>query len=465
MNIFKSITLENINSRAFGKMFMGFIFIQAFIMFSFLFKAKTIVFALLAIFVGGTLLYNPLAAVVLYSFLAPAHQWFGEAVGQRLAFLLPVSVEISLILRYLVKSNTTYFRLEKWMLFPCLLFLVIISLSILLNGAEGIVVVLSGIMRYAQLFIIPLFMPSIIDSFSKLKTLFVVIILSALLSLIPDIRLLLSGQPGRVMGFSLDPNFFAMFIVMVLPILYCFILNSRNIFVKVLGICSALVLLTALIGTLSRGGIIALFIVFLFIILRSERKKLLILSGLVSVILLFVIVPRNKWLAFTDIERMTSVATRQGVQRAGWEMLKGNLWLGVGPGKFEERVYGFAKYSKSLLVVRNIKWSLHNNYLDIAVTMGILGFVSYALILFMTIIYTERARRRFKKLQNQNMVVMTTGLQAGLLGFLVASAFLTAFTFGPFWIYWGICGVLYSLSISAERGKEFTQEFKIAYGI
>lgn len=434
----------------FGKKGWVLLFVgQALLLLSLIYKAKGMILILGSLLGFIVFIYNPLLSLFVFVFLSPAFHWMDVIIGHRIIFLLPLFVEVSWLLRWLITESprsSVMKGIQRWMLITSLVLLSAMSASLMANIPEGgIKAILNNEYSYVQLFAVPLLMPLLVNTISKLKTLLLVIILSAVFSLVPDVKTLMARQIGRVLGFSMDANFFAMFLVMVLPILYGYLASSTSRVVKVVGSVAFLTLFIAFIGTVSRGGLLAFAVVFLFLVWRSKYRKYLVATAIVFLMASLVLIPREQWVRFNDVERLGSVVSRYDVQRAGWVAFKEHSLFGVGPGQFEEQFYQYARFTKTI-VSRELKWSLHNNYLDVMATTGVFGFAAYVFLIGCVVVYSERARRYFCSYKDMSMAEITTGFQAGFLGFLVASTFLTSFSFSTFWIFWGLCGIVYRLS-------------------
>ncbi|NGZ05419.1 MAG: putative O-glycosylation ligase, exosortase A system-associated [Magnetococcales bacterium] len=95
-----------------------------------------------------------------------------------------------------------------------------------------------------------------------------------------------SGGKYRVMGpggsFFVDNNSLALALLMIIPLIYFFFLNTKKIYLRLLLLGSAALCLLAVLATYSRGGLVGLSILSIAFLLMA-RKKLLII-GLVAIV-------------------------------------------------------------------------------------------------------------------------------------------------------------------------------------
>jgi O-antigen ligase len=170
-----------------------------------------------------------------------------------------------------------------------------------------------------------------------------------------------------------DPNDSATLFVMALP--FALLISSRPGKFRWAGITAVPILLVALLKTGSRGGVIALGVLFLFMLITGDsrrRKQFLLLAGVFAIA--FAIVPHNDL-----VERFNNVFgtgtdynldSRDGrleIWKRGIGLMLNNPLLGV----------GVATYEVADGVTAGSWHTAHNAYIQIGAELGVLGFAAF----------------------------------------------------------------------------------------
>lgn len=158
----------------------------------------------------------------------------------------------------------------------------------------------------------------------------------------------------RIFSTFVYPNSFAGYLVLVIPLLFNL---KKKYFIMFLPLFYALYL------TGSRGGVISFFFsLFLFFILRKKRVLILIFTFLFFLLTIYYLIPMP-----------SSLIARWGYAKASIKIIKDNP-CGTGLASFKDM------YFKYKLENDEETRMAHNNYLQIGVELGILGFISFILI-------------------------------------------------------------------------------------
>lgn len=211
----------------------------------------------------------------------------------------------------------------------------------------------------------------------------------------------------RVVGFGIfaDPNELCLVFVIAIPLAYVFARSARHILSR--GLFAALIPL--LVGgawlTNSRGGmmgILAAFSSYVFFCLRSRFRFLLFVAG-VAVILAFA-PARFSSKTHVDIGRVQS-----------WEFgLRSFLAHPLGGTGFST----FSDLSPDDL-------DAHNAYIKILTEMGLLGYLPWFLLIFLTFLGILRALPLAATLDRSEHFY-TAGTFTALVGYLAAAYFITS---------------------------------------
>ncbi|MDR0139305.1 O-antigen ligase family protein [Metabacillus idriensis] len=192
----------------------------------------------------------------------------------------------------------------------------------------------------------------------------------------------------RLIGLLQDPNFF----VFYNTIFFAYFLCNANTLKNRLGLILCLV--TNLL-TFSRGGLLALIIIFaIYILLNNLVKQFQIFLGLASslAIIAYIAIVQLKFDIFGILDsRINDFSNDGGSGRfelwgRAWDYFSSNVVLGIGAFNFSD--YNAFQYQDTLTV--------HNTFLDILSESGILGFSCYLLFISF-VIYQLIESRVYKK--------------------------------------------------------------------
>jgi O-antigen ligase len=172
-------------------------------------------------------------------------------------------------------------------------------------------------------------------------------------------------------GLSVDPNYFATSFLLPLALALAVAIGTRNLFLKLSCWAAAAVMMVGVLLSGSRGGFIAVAIVFVYFAIRSRsRIQVAIISG--ACLALTVAYPKV-WLRFlNDPERDGSGSGRTLIWHVGAQALRHTWLFGNGIGSFPET---YARYFLSAYQHVSQGWHrpAHNVVLSSLVEVGIIG--------------------------------------------------------------------------------------------
>jgi putative inorganic carbon (HCO3(-)) transporter len=286
------------------------------------------------------------------------------------------------------------------------------------------------------------------------------------------------GYLGPGVGSTIgNPNFLGKYLVLILPLCiayYCTSNNRRGTFFYALGLLACL---TALVLTFTRASWLAFFlelVIFVFVsrkLLRKDGKKIaatLMVIGVMVSTFFWIGVP-NKQKSFFDLARKkiatsfdmgkgTGVATRLFVWRKTIGMIRDRPLLGFGPDAQSKAMESFNleycfKFNNWSVRKRGdqevIRFSgltlldrAHNNYLDVALSQGLVGLAAY---LSIVITFLAWLTRRIKREKNRCMSIMYCGIFASFCGYLFNDFFIFSIvSVSP--TFWSIMGLTLALN-------------------
>lgn len=254
-----------------------------------------------------------------------------------------------------------------------------------------------------------------------------------------------------------NPNFLGTYLVLMLPLSLFQYCNSKK-YVYLLTSC---IIFLCLLMTMTRGAWLGcLFsLLFIFIILLKSKifiNQLLKFSiAFFLIILLFNFVENFNLLArfatiFTDFNSI--INQNNSYEKSGsyriiiWQhtldLIKIKPWLGYGPDTFGKALSEFYNNDIAGLIKNKIYFDkAHNEYLQIAVSSGILALFLYLSFILIII------KKSYERLNSNPKVIF---VMASVIGYLV-QAFFNISVVSVAYIYWILLGVLFQFSYTPNK--------------
>lgn len=214
----------------------------------------------------------------------------------------------------------------------------------------------------------------------------------------------------RIYSVFMNPNIFAEYLVMIIPISVGLFWYNKKPFKKLLFLGTSLVMSLALLLTQSRGGWLGFAFSALVFILLVERK--LLLAAVPIVVGGLYLLPDS------IINRIMSIAnfadSSNNYRLVMWDItldiIKDHKWIGVGFGHqpFKQT---FESYIRTMPT-----YHAHNTFLEIGAELGIVGLVTFIFFLFITFKY---GILKLVKSEDKYIKYVGAGIISGLAGVLV----------------------------------------------
>jgi probable O-glycosylation ligase (exosortase A-associated) len=275
---------------------------------------------------------------------------------------------------------------------------------------------------------------------------------------------LVSGGGHKIIGNPSvgDNNQLAVALLMVLPVVLYLARQAEVRLVKLVGYAAAACILTAIIGTFSRGGLVGLVALAGFMVAGSRRK----LAGFMIIVimgLVVVLVAPDTWYhrmdTITDASQDGSFMGRVVAWKISTMIALARPLFG---GGFHAVQHAFAwdYYGSSMAMLDFIPTppptsfprAAHSIYFE---TLGDLGFIGLSLFLsLMLLIYRNaRAVRRLARNRPELSWAADLGftLQASLVGYMVAGAAVSVSYVDFFYILVALSVVLRGLVVAETR--------------
>jgi O-antigen ligase len=187
----------------------------------------------------------------------------------------------------------------------------------------------------------------------------------------------------------------------------------------------------AVMGASSRGSQFALAIIAIWFLLKQKNGfKGLVIVGALSIVL-FNLLPEEQIQRFQEVGEDGSSLQRLAYVEAGLEMMKEHPVLGVGYNNWIS--YMFYKYPEGVGPGQAIQVA-HNIYIQAGSELGLVGLLCFLMMILYSFVNNTRTRKMARQIDNKLFFNLTYGLDAGLIGYLIAGTFVTVLYYPFFWV-------------------------------
>lgn len=200
----------------------------------------------------------------------------------------------------------------------------------------------------------------------------------------------------------------------------------------------------AVMGASSRGSQIALAMIGIWMLLKQKSGfKGLVILAIIS-FALYAVLPEEQMQRFREIGEDNNSLQRLAYWKIGLQqIIPEHLFLGVG-------YHNWVSYLDFLypqgVGVMGIIQECHNIYIQAASELGILGLFVFLFMAIFGFIANANTRKFVRNLDNKFLFYLSYGLDAGLLGYLVAGSFVTVLYYPFFWIQIAMIVALYNVA-------------------
>lgn len=260
----------------------------------------------------------------------------------------------------------------------------------------------------------------------------------------------------RSYAFFDNPNFYGSYLVLLIMITLTLYLGTENKKLMIVYFSILNLNFVALLFSETRSGWVGVFcgLVFLTIFLILKRKKLWkkwvsVLAAFALVIILMNLVEQGNYMdrmntVFTDSYKVLvnkgsghEGASRLFIWKESLTLLEDYFWLGSGPDTLEEVFPASEKEKEQFLgSTTRIVDKVHNEYLHMAVTIGVPALFAYLSILFLVLKYAFQAAKR----KQGESEIYFYGLISVIFAYLVQAFFnISVVPVAP--LFWGLLGL------------------------
>lgn len=241
-------------------------------------------------------------------------------------------------------------------------------------------------------------------------------------SLLAGVMVFSHGVGRLSAGSTYDPNDIALVFITFLPVILAEACNG-NMALRGVYLGLGIVVLLGIALTGSRGAIIAIGVQALYFVLISKKSRLLALALVLTASLVVVtIADQSLWDRFASLTaegdaadyNLEGRAGRIEIWKNGLKIVADNPVLGVGVGMF-----GTAHF----MLDGKIGLTAHNTYLQFAAELGLPGLILYLALLCSA---WRLITRHVEESDQAGARARWAALKVGLIGFGVASFFISA---------------------------------------
>jgi putative inorganic carbon (hco3(-)) transporter len=262
---------------------------------------------------------------------------------------------------------------------------------------------------------------------------------------------------GRATGGAGDPNFFAAYQIVALPLAVVLAGRLQKRWVRILVYSAILAAIGSVLISVSRGGVLTLIAVTLLLLLlparsffRSARHKAIFATAAVVAATVSIaasadqILPRLESVFRNDAD---ATAASRGSGRpefwaAAWRSAQDRPLHGLGFGAFgdvsNELIVETPGISFQHFELRAGGSRVHSVYLGSLAELGIIGLSLFLGLLSSTALTLRRTARRARATGRYFVMRVANALLLSLFGWSVASVFLSSETSRPLWIVVGL---------------------------
>jgi O-antigen ligase len=284
----------------------------------------------------------------------------------------------------------------------------------------------------------------------------------------------LSGtlEEGRSTGGTGDPNFFAAYQVVALPLAVVLASRVQKRWERVFVYCAILAVIGSVLTSVSRGGVLTLIALTLLLLLvpartffRSQRHKAIFATGAVIAATVSLaasggeILPRLESVFRSDA---ATTAESRGSGRlelwaAAWHSAHERPFQGLGFGAFgdvsNELIADTPGVNLQHFELRRRGLEVHNSYLGSLAELGVVGLTLFVGLLLSTALTLRRTARRARAAGRYFVMRVANALLLSLFAWSIASFFLSSETSRPLWIVVGLSLALPKLVPDGRRGS------------
>ena len=255
----------------------------------------------------------------------------------------------------------------------------------------------------------------------------------------------------RISGTIGDPNELAALLVAGMAFAGILAVTTKEAALRVAAGSAVVLFLAGIIYTVSRGGLLALFVALIAACLLAGRwrgRTLVVTAlGLMTMVIYFA--------SFAGLDARDRVTTVEGgsgrtdIWKVGWRMFEDEPIHGIGSGNFVVSSIHYllrpGVLERDEFIVDTPKVA-HNTYLHILAELGLVGFFLFMTIIGFAVNCALQAARWFRRAGDHHMELFARGAIVALVGILAADFFISEQFGKQLWLLLGLGPALYGVA-------------------
>lgn len=260
----------------------------------------------------------------------------------------------------------------------------------------------------------------------------------------------------RVAGPLGDPNFFAQILVLVVPVALLLAWKERTRWLRGAALVAALAATATTVFTYSRGGALALGVVWACSIFAARPSRKRVAVALLLLVGGTILIPTDFTRRLSTLAQLlpgeervremdSSFQNRVLQARVAWRIFVDRPALGVGAGNYTVHYYDYADQIGSAAPEYDRAGGAHyphNLYLELASETGFAGLIAFGGALLFVFGYLRRAQAAYLATNQELYAALAVAFQIALAGYLLSSLFLHGHFQRYLWLVLGLSAAL-----------------------
>mgnify|MGYP001597964892 FL=1 len=244
-----------------------------------------------------------------------------------------------------------------------------------------------------------------------------------------------------------NSNAVAQYLIMIIPVAVGIMLGSKNLKCMIVWACIISIIGSCLILTFAKGAWLGLSGALLFFVALNARKKvaLMFLTGVAAVLFITGLFANGRLTQiFREEDKDATFSGRVAMWQSSIKMIQVHPFLGSGLNNFYLLFPKFQVSKFNEVLPNRRPMQVHNDYIQLAVEVGILGLAAF---LWIVVRYMKYGMSIIKSNRDK---WLTSGLVCGIIALLIHS--LTDFGLQmptPAMMMWAFMGI----TVAAGEGK------------
>lgn len=258
-----------------------------------------------------------------------------------------------------------------------------------------------------------------------------------------------TGAPG----FFQNSGEFGIEMCIFLPLIVAFILALGKhwpVWQRWIAWAVAATAITGIVASSSRGAILGLGAVVLWILLKSRKRFRALLIAVALGSLVYAITPAKQIMRLQAAGEDNTSVSRTTAWKQGIEMMRDYPILGIGYQNWTK--YHDTKYGYHILP--------HNVFVEAGAELGYSGLICFVALIGCTFVINRRTRKLAAHSPDEGRFIlyMAHGLDGALVGFLASGFFVTVLYYPFFWINFAMTVALHNAALNKFKDESLSSQ-------